>query len=289
MHVPTSLKAIKTKDGQEFNRPSILTPVDIALVVGTVTGRDSLGPGVKEQFRRSSRDSKVSHMASLILVDGNTSPGDSTEYLDKSGEAVGLSKVFERRASFPWCTDKSIEVDDPQNTWMYHQFSPFTCKILEGLCVATEEYLPAFVAVVSEESLLRWSVFLENVAPSLPREKLVFTKIIPWEALKNGLPNHHYNPPHIGWYQMPHFNSSVVLSGDVASTLCKLYRAGPIKLYGPPELWFGQILATLEMLNWVDDVEGTVTLDDAKPSCSKGITITNIKTLHDWGMCQPSE
>ena len=261
-----------------------LVELDIAYVVGTVAGRDSRGSGIAAQFRRSGRESKVGRRASLILVDGSSVPR-VVEPLSGAGETFGSSKLYERRLSFSRCTDTPIALSDT-NSWRYQPFSPFTCKIMEGMCAAVEDSLPTYVAVVSEESLLRWDVFLDTLSSSLPGEKLIYTKSIPAGEHQDGLPPHHYNPSHVGWYRLPTFNNSVVFSRDVASTLCKLYRAGPMVLYGPPELWLGQVFMTLEMLNWVEAGEGeNVGLENAKPGCDKGVTLVGFKTQRDWDSC----
>lgn len=264
-----------------------LLPLDIAMVVATVSGKDSLGPGVSAQFRRRARESKGVHKASLLLVDGSAALGGGLErevLTLGSGEAVGPSTLYERRYSVPRCTDTPLEAS-AESSWKHHPNSPFTCKIMEGLCLAVESSKPRYVAVVSEETLFRWDAFLDDRAPTLPSEKLLFTRSIPIGEHRDGLPGHHYNPTHVGWYRLPTFNNSFVFSWDVAHTLCTLHRTGPMVFYGPPELWMGQVLVGLEMINWVED-EGVLQLKDVQPECNRGITISGIKTLQDWGLCK---
>jgi len=260
-----------------------LLPLDMAVVVATVSGKESRGPGISAQFRRRARESKGGYKASLLLVDGSLGGLEREELTLESGEAVGPSTVYERRFSVPRCTDTPLEGSDG-DTWKHHPHSHFTCKIMEGLCKAVESSHPRYVAVVSEESLFRWDAFLDG-APALPSTKLVFTRSIPIGEHRDGLPGHHYNPSHVGWYRLPTFNNSFVFSWDVAHTLCTLHRTGPMVFYGPPELWMGQVLVGLEMLNWVED-EGVLQLKDVLPECNKGITISGIKSLKDWELCK---
>ena len=75
------------------------------------------------------------------------------------------------------------------------------------------------------------------------------------EALEGwgwGLPAHLKKP---FWPRMPGFNATLVLTLDVATTLCALHRAAPLQLIGPPELFFGFLLSTLDRVPWYSQAQ----------------------------------
>ena len=244
--------------------------VDLVLVVPTTSSNHPLHDSVRAQFRRGDADAGT---AALLLVHGGSGGGSS------AGDSVIA----------PGCGDGPLVLpsfqDGPGDSWRYHTYSHFTCKLMEGLCAATQAYTPRFVAVASEEALFRWQEFLRARAPRLPSRGVVFTRYIEKELHRDGLPPSFWNK---GWPILPTFNNSVVLSRDVATTLCTLHRSGKLLLYGPPELFLGGILSTLEGLSWV--MEESVTLESSAASssgraCSTGITVVGFKGPQDWARC----
>jgi len=243
------------------------------LLVPTTAANRQLHDSLRAQFHRGApAGSSAAGTAALLLVHGG-------EGSSRAGSVAGGA------LSAPECGEGPLALpnfeDRPGHSWRYHTYSHFTCKLMEGLCAATTAYAPHFVAVASEEALFRWQEFLRARAPALPQRGLVFTRYIDKGLHRDGLPPSFWNK---GWPILPTFNNSVVLSRDVASTLCTLHRSGKLLLYGPPELFLGGILSTLEGLSWV--MEESLALGGAgEARCSAGITITGFKSAEDWAKC----
>jgi hypothetical protein len=256
-------------------------PVDLVLLVPTTSGNRALHEAVRAQFHRGAPGgSSAAGTAALVLVHGGSSSGGSSS---GGSSSSGSGSVVEEALGAPECGEGPLALppfeDRPGHSWRYHTYSHFTCKLMEGLCAATTAYAPRFVAVASEEALFRWQEFLRARAPALPPRGLVFTRYIEAELHRDGLPPSFWNK---GWPILPTFNNSVVLSSDVAATLCTLHRGGKLLLYGPPELFLGGILSTLEGLSWVR--EESLALGEAQ-RCSAGVTVTGFKGPQDWAQC----
>jgi len=258
--------------------PSSAAAVGLVLLVPTTAANKELHASLTAQFQRGHQGGGPT--AALVLVTGGAAATSSSA-------APLLGGLLQEHLSAPHCGDGPLEPlpregNPSGDSWRYHPQSHFTCKLLEGLCFATRAHPAApFVAFSSEEALFRWGEFLAKRAPTLPTKGLVFTRVIPMGEHKDGLPPFYWSNK--GYFALPTFNNSVVLSRDVATTICSLHGVGRLMRYGPPELFLGGILSTLEGLQWVD--QESVALD-ASSGCDKGITITGLKTPQDWQACR---
>ena len=244
-------------------------PLDLVLLVPTTSSNTALHASIAAQFHRAGAGAEASGTGALLLVQGGAGSEEGLV-----GESLHV----------PSCGDGPLQLpnieDRPGESWRYHTRSHFTCKLMEGLCAATQRFSPRFVAVASEEALFHWRQFLAARAPALPPQGLVFTRYIDKELHRDGLPPSFWNR---GWPILPTFNNSLVLSRDVATSLCTLHRHGKLLLYGPPELFLGGILSTLEGLTWV--MEESVSVQEAGVGCSRGITVSGLKTPQEWAQC----
>ena len=151
----------------------------------------------------------------------------------------------------PPCTEVPAA---PPWSLRYHPFSSLSCRAMEGLCaaVAPGAPLPAYVALVSEDSRFVWPEFLRaRVPPGLAQ--FVLTDVL--EGWAWGLAKHYEKP---AWPRMPMFNATTVFSGSVVRTLCALHRAAPLQLIGPLEMHLGQLLSVLDGVPWVREEQPVV-------------------------------
>ena len=247
--------------------------LDIVLVVATTQGG---GQEVQRSFAASlASGGGGGYKARMLLVEGggDASPGSSAPLLTPLGQD---GSSFRYRSA---CFD---EGGIPSLSVGWHANSHFTCKAMEGLCAAFSHprpTTPRFVALVAEDALFRWRAFLPK-APTT--SALVYAHgIKDWNF---GLPEA-YTQAEKPWPLMPYWNSSTVLSRDLAHKLCALHRTAPLDLYGPPEMMLGQLLATLEGLTWVH--EEVVKVEPAAlggAKCPSALTVVRMGK-ENWEAC----
>jgi hypothetical protein len=246
-------------------------PLDMALVVPTTAGG-----GREAQALYSASLAGTAHAASLLMVYGSAQGGA----VESSQPALG-GRVRRIATS---CQDAS---PIPDVSVAHHEGSHFSCKVLEGLCAAfSQGHSPRYVAVVAEGAAFRWAHFLAARAPSLPSTGLAFTHVTTdWVF---GLPTD-YAASKPAWPRMPLWNASLVLSGDLASKLCRMHQGqGLLQLYGPPEMLLGMLLSTLEGVTWVHDpateVEAAAAAAAAASCPQEPLTLTKM-SKQSWAAC----
>ena len=218
-----------------------LPGVDIALVVATTEAR------VHEVAARHTAPRNAA--ARLFIAHGGSGSGGGAE----EAEDVTTCALLRERVSVVRASACTEEPAAPPWSVAHHPFSSLTCRAMEGLCAAVEAGgtpPPALYAVVSEDSRFRWPRFLRQQRARAAAAPYVLTDVL--EGWGWGLPKHLKKP---AWPRMPGFNATLVLTGDVAATLCALHRAAPLQLIGPPELFFGFLLSTLDRVPWYSQAQ----------------------------------
>ena len=223
----------------------------------------------------------TSFAASLVVVHGGGGRGGSG--------AAALGGRVRRLGSA--CPDAS---DIPDVSVAWHEGSHFSCKVLEGLCAATEGgHEPRYVAVAAEGAMFRWAEFLRQRGGGggggrsgggpPPRGQVIAHVTDDWVY---GLPEA-YAASKPAWPRMPLWNSSVVFSADLAGKLCRLHRSGLLQLYGPPEMLLGMVLSTLEGVTWTHQPAQEAPAKGSSPAaagCPAGLTVTKM-TQEAWAAC----
>lgn len=251
--------------------------LDIALVVATTQGG---GVEVQRSFAASlASGGGGGYKARMVLVEGSGEDAQASP----STTPPSLTPIGEDGSSYRYRTPACFDEGGiPALSVGYHANSHFTCKVMEGLCAAfslPRPTSPRFVALVAEDALFRWRAFLPK-APTT--SALVYTHgIKDWNF---GLP-HAYVQAAKPWPLMPYWNSSIVLSRDLAHKLCAMHRTAPLELYGPPEMMLGQLMATLEGLTWVH--EEVVKVEPSAlgaPMCPSALTVVRMGK-ENWEAC----
>jgi hypothetical protein len=247
---------------------------DIVLVVPTTQAR---APLFSARVFRAASPLAPGRRAALLLATGGGGGGGGVSATPAAPPPLrdGVSLLRAPCGDEPWWSAGSgggvwgdpkwlppAPLEDPR---VYHERSSLTCRTVEGLCAAAGVHgeaapPPAFVAVVPEESHFRWDAWLsEGPLPAgwgapaarwraLPNmsSRFVFSHVLhSWGAK---LPEQYPGKP--AWPRMPLHNATLLLSGDVARSVCTLHRAGPLRQFGPPEMFLALLLSTLEGLEW---------------------------------------
>jgi hypothetical protein len=211
----------------------------IALVVATTEARVLELAGRRVAPRRAGAHLYIAHGGGAAAALGAGSAATTCSALEEGVSIVRAGACGEAPSQPPW-------------SGAHHPYSSLTCRAVEGLCAAVEASgagsrpPPAFVALVSEDARFRWPRFLQRQRAA-PAAAATFVLTEALEGWGWGLPPHLKKP---FWPRMPGFNATLVLTFDVASTLCALHRAAPLQLTGPPELFFGFLLSTLDRVRW---------------------------------------
>jgi hypothetical protein len=243
---------------------------DVVLVVPTTASR---APLFSARLFRATSPLAPQRRAALLLVHGAAPPpppppgGWRAGVAPLRAAACGDEPWWTAGSGAPvWGDPKWLPPPPLEDPRFYHERSSLTCRAVEGLCAAAGAHgdaapPPAFVALVPEGSHFRWDAWLaEGALPAgwappaarwraLPNmsARFVFSHVLSdWGAK---LPEQYPKP---FWPRMPAHNATLLLSGDVARSLCTLHRAGapPLRLLGPPEMFFALLLSTLEALEW---------------------------------------
>lgn len=138
--------------------------------------------------------------------------------------------------------------------------SAASCRVFAGLCAALRSYDAKFVAVLRPDAVLDADAFLRaarGAADGSIWGPLRLRRATDDDG-KRWYPNKPYWPPHTD-------SAAIVFTADVASALCALHESPlPLKMHGPPEVFLGVVLSTLEGLTW-NDVGLSRTADGACP------------------------
>ena len=205
--------------------------VDIVLVIPNPWPWAARRRAQFEAFLATQRRVRGAFTAKLIFVMGSETNGPPPEEAPEEASARAHPDVH--FVSAPACPDVDEFVP---SRWDGQMFPPInsstTCKVLEGIAVASERFDFAYLARVGDDAYFRWDYFLRERAGALPKAGLYLGSINRIQAvfdhLRGVFGNGRFFPYATG--------QGWVLSSDVARYLAGGYRRSPrLRTVGPED------------------------------------------------------
>jgi hypothetical protein len=205
--------------------------VDIVLVIPNPWPWAARRRAQFEAFLATQRRVRGAFTAKLIFVMGSETNGPSPEEAPEEASARAHPDVH--FVSAPACPDVDESVP---SRWDGQMFPPInssaTCKVLEGIAVASERFDFAYLARVDSDAYFRWDYFLRERARALPKTGLYLGSINRIQAVFDNLR---------GVFGSGRFfpfaaGQGWILSPDVARYLAGGYRRSPrLRTVGPED------------------------------------------------------